>query len=172
MTTSGRWCHSWYAERGTRLPFCITQNAKWTNSEKNKQGFALDVIFQNETVYNFWVRKNVLLLFHEAWNAYFIFRELWKDRFIFRETWSRPPPPPPLYTLLSGISKANDVYFWLGMADSTNGRQGDWYGWDQVVKKFVLQFCALAFCITLTSFISLFAIVFTRWRIEQIFLRL
>ena len=35
---------------------------------------------------------------------------------------------PPLYTLLSGISKANDVYFWLGMADSTNGRQGDWYG--------------------------------------------
>ena len=36
--------------------------------------------------------------------------------------------PPPLYTLLSGISKANDVYFWLGMADSTNGRQGDWYG--------------------------------------------
>ena len=33
--------------------------------------------------------------------------------------------PPFLYTLLSGISKAYDVYFWLGMADSTNGRQGD-----------------------------------------------
>ena len=83
MTTSGRWCHSWYAEQVARLPFCITQNAKWTNSEKNKQGFALDVIFQNETVCNFCVRKNVLLFFHEAWNAYFI----------FRETWSRPPPP-------------------------------------------------------------------------------
>ena len=27
--------------------------------------------------------------------------------------------------LLNGISEANDVYFWLGMAESINGRQGD-----------------------------------------------
>ena len=33
--------------------FCIAQNAKWTDSENNKQGFALDVIFQNKTVCNF-----------------------------------------------------------------------------------------------------------------------
>ena len=78
---------SWYAERGTRFPLCIAQNAKWTDSENN---FALDVIFQNETVRNFCLKNNVLLFFREAWNAYFIFRELWKDRFIFRETWSRP----------------------------------------------------------------------------------
>ena len=30
---------------GTRFPFCIAQNAKWTDSENNKQGFALNVIF-------------------------------------------------------------------------------------------------------------------------------
>ena len=93
-----RWCLSWYAERGTRFPFCIAQNAKWTDSENNKQGFALDVIFQNETVCNFCLKKNVLPFFREAWNAYFIFHELWKDRFIFRETWSRPP----FTTLLQG----------------------------------------------------------------------
>ena len=77
-----RWCQLWYAERETRFPFCIAQNAKWTDSENNKQGFALG--------------KNVLPFFREAWNAYFIFRELWKDRFIFRETWSRPPLYHPL----------------------------------------------------------------------------
>ena len=54
-------------------------------------------------VCNFCLKKNVLLFFREAWNAYFIFRELWKDRFIFRETWSRPPlyhphPTVPRYT--------------------------------------------------------------------------
>ena len=38
--------------------FCIAQNAKWTDSENNKQGFALDVIFQNETVFNFCLKKN------------------------------------------------------------------------------------------------------------------
>lgn len=27
--------------------------------------------------------------------------------------------------LLNGISEANGVYFWLGMAESINGRQGD-----------------------------------------------
>ena len=36
-------------------------------------------------------KKNVLLVFPEAWNAYFIIRELWKDRFIIRKTWSTPP---------------------------------------------------------------------------------
>ena len=46
--------------------FCIAQNAKWTDSENNKQGFALDVIFQNETVCNFCLKKNVLLFFREA----------------------------------------------------------------------------------------------------------
>lgn len=40
--------------------------------------------------------------------------------------------------LLSGLSEVDDVYFWLGMADSINGRQGDYkYGCDQVVKKFM-----------------------------------
>ena len=77
--------------------FSIAQNVKWTDSENNKQGFALDVIFQNETVCNFCLKKNVLLFFREAWNAYFIFRELWKDRFIFREMWSRPPLYHPLH---------------------------------------------------------------------------
>ena len=77
--SGGRWCHSWYVERGTRFPFCI------------KQGFALDVIFQKETVCNFCLKKKVRLFFREAWNAYFIFREMWKHRFIFLETWSRPP---------------------------------------------------------------------------------
>ena len=56
-----RWFQSWYAERGTRFPFCIAQIAKWTDSENNKQGFALDVIFQNETLFNFCLKKNVLL---------------------------------------------------------------------------------------------------------------
>ena len=70
--------------------FCIAQNAKWTDSENNKQGFALDVIFQNKAICNFCLKKNVLLFFREARNAYFIFRELWKDHFIFREKWSRP----------------------------------------------------------------------------------
>ena len=101
-----RWFQSWYAERGTRFPFCIAQIAKWTDSENNKQGFALDVIFQNETVCNFCLKKNVLLFFREAWNAYFIFRELWKDRFIFRETWSRPPLYHPL-----NWQRPNDRYF-------------------------------------------------------------
>ena len=50
----------------TRFPFCIAQNTKWTDSENNKQGFALDVIFQNETVCNFCLKKNVLLFFREA----------------------------------------------------------------------------------------------------------
>ena len=40
-----------------RFFFCIAQNAKWTDSENNKQGFALDVIFQNETVFNFCLKK-------------------------------------------------------------------------------------------------------------------
>ena len=35
--------------------------AKWTGSEDNKQGFALDVMFQNETVCNFCLKKNVPL---------------------------------------------------------------------------------------------------------------
>ena len=56
--------------------FCIGQNAKWTDSENNKQGFALDVIFQNKAICNFCLEKNVLLFFREARNAYFIFREL------------------------------------------------------------------------------------------------
>ena len=77
--SGGRWCHSWYVERGTRFPFCV------------KQGFALDVIFQKETVCNFCLKKNVRLFFREAWNTYFIFREMWKHRFILLETWSRPP---------------------------------------------------------------------------------
>ena len=33
--SGGRWCQSWYAEGRTRFPFCIAQNAKWTDS-KNK----------------------------------------------------------------------------------------------------------------------------------------
>ena len=41
--------------------FSIAQNVKWTDSENNKQGFALDVIFQNETLFNFCLKKNVLL---------------------------------------------------------------------------------------------------------------
>ena len=41
------------------------QNAKWTDSENNKHGFALDVIFQNETVCNFCLKKNVLLFSRE-----------------------------------------------------------------------------------------------------------
>ena len=65
--------------RNSVRPFCV------------KQGFALDVIFQKETVCNFCLKKNVRLFFREAWNAYFIFCEMWKHRFILLETWSRPP---------------------------------------------------------------------------------
>ena len=78
--------YSWYAELGTRFPFCIAQNAKWTDSENNKQGFALDVIFQNETV----CKEKRSPFFTWSVKCLF-FRELWKNRFIFRETWSRPP---------------------------------------------------------------------------------
>ena len=71
---------SWYAERGTRFPLCIAQNAKWTDSENN---FALDVIFQNETVRNFCLKNNVLLFFREAWNAFFYFSWIVKGPFYF-----------------------------------------------------------------------------------------
>ena len=48
------------------VSFSIPQNAKWMDSENNKQGFALDVIFHNVTVCNFCLKKNVLLFFREA----------------------------------------------------------------------------------------------------------
>ena len=54
---------------------CIAQNAKWTDRENNKQGFALDVIFPNETVCNFCLKKNVLLFFTCSVKCLF-FREL------------------------------------------------------------------------------------------------
>ena len=38
---------------GFRWPFCIAQNAKWTESDNNKKGFPLDLIFQNVMVCNF-----------------------------------------------------------------------------------------------------------------------
>ena len=73
-----------YTELRAWFPFWSAQNAKRTDSENLKQGFALDVTFQNVTVC--YVRK----FFSEAWNPIIIFRELWKGRFIFRETWSIP----------------------------------------------------------------------------------
>ena len=48
------------------VSFCIAQNAQWTDSENNKLGFALDVIFQNETVCNFCLKKNFPFLLREA----------------------------------------------------------------------------------------------------------
>ena len=46
-----------YAERGTRFPFCIAQDAKWTESDNHWEGFALNVIFQNVTLSNFCLFK-------------------------------------------------------------------------------------------------------------------
>ena len=52
------------------------QNAKWTDGENNKQGFALDEIIQNETVCNFCLKKNVLLFSVKGEKPIFFFREL------------------------------------------------------------------------------------------------
>ena len=47
--------------------FSIAQNVKWTDSENSKQGFALDVIFQNETLFNFCLGKVRFFLGGEGW---------------------------------------------------------------------------------------------------------
>ena len=55
---------------------------------KNKQGFALDEIIQNETVCNFCLKKNVLLFSVKGEKPIF-FSWIVKEPFYF--PWSRPP---------------------------------------------------------------------------------
>ena len=83
-------------------------------------------LFKN--VLNFWqskmwryvtLKKNILLIFREAWIAYFIFRELWKDNFISRKMWSRLSrhflPPSKLNVSIS-VGIFNHVHAWSDMA--------------------------------------------------------
>ena len=48
---------------GDLWPASFSSSVSFTDSENNKQGFALDVVFQNETVCKFCLKKNVLLFF-------------------------------------------------------------------------------------------------------------
>ena len=84
--SGGRWCHLWYTEQGTRFPFWIAKNAKWTDSENNKQGFALDVIFQNVTVCNFYLKRNFLSFF--PWSMKFLFYFSWIVKRPFYFPWN------------------------------------------------------------------------------------
>lgn len=83
-------------------------------------------LFKN--VHNFWqskmwryvtLKKNILLIFREAWIAYFIFRELWKDNFISRKMWSRLSrhflPPTKLNVSIS-VGIFNHVHAWSDVA--------------------------------------------------------
>ena len=75
--------------------FSIAQNVKWTDSENSKQGFALDVIFQNETLFNFCLKKNVLLFSVKREMPILFFVNCGRT-VLFSVKRDLDPPPPPL----------------------------------------------------------------------------
>ena len=70
------------------------QNAKWTDSENNKQGFALDVIFQNKTVCNFCFKKK-FFFFSVKREMPILFFVNCERTVLFSEKRDLDPPLPP-----------------------------------------------------------------------------